>query len=335
MKWDMPDGEKPLQNAPVVRLDNGAACIPQHYLTFAHSQHSLEQIILNCDFDDDYLIMASEDAQGLYVQIGIVGYDTYKPPTPESEKKIVYGRRWRVERHFPTSELIQTIFLAIKKAREHEVRERFKLCINGRVSAPFSTHQDLPLIVSQATQLTTNRLNDDMDTFSHGSKMLLKNIRFDQGYLTITNIESRNNGQVLVDLNLTTSSHSQLPENHKVNELTLILTSPNTNELLFALMEKLIERSDRYVDERFCYRQVNRFSREMSVQKIARLSLQTRQQQGGKKAAQFYTQLKQHNACIDAARAPRIESPKLAKHLQQKLPITETLEGFPPKFTRY
>ncbi|MDC8829786.1 hypothetical protein [Alteromonas gilva] len=332
MKWDILNGEQPLKNAPVVRLDNGAVCIPQHYLAYAHNRQTLEQIILDCDFDDDYLIMAAEDAQGLYIQIGIIGYDTYKPRTAQSEKKIVYGRRWRVERHFPTSELIQTIFLAIKKAREHEVRERFKLCITGRHSSPFSTHQDLPLIASQAVRLGTGQHHDSTDSFRCASERLLQQIRFDHSAVNMVNIETRRSGQILIDLTLTASAQTELPESHDAS-FTLILTTPSTNELLFALMEKLIERSDRYVDEHFCYRQVNRFSRDMSVQKLAGLSLQTRQQLKGKKAAQFYMQLEQHNACIDAARAPHIDTQKLAWHLQQKLPPINTLAGFPPKFS--
>ncbi|NVK54213.1 MAG: hypothetical protein HWE26_01250 [Alteromonadaceae bacterium] len=332
MKWDILDGEQPLQNAPVVRLDNGAVCIPQHYLTYAHTQQTLEQIILDCDFDDDYLIMAAENTQGLYVQVGIIGYDTYKPRTAQTEKKIVYGRRWRIERHFPTSELIQTIFLAIKKAREHEVRERFKLCINNRWSAPFSTHQDLPLIAAQAAQLITNKQRDNIETFSQACELLLQRIKFDHCSVIIINIEYRTTGQVLVDLTLSTSPASELPECQDAC-FTLVLAGPDTNELLFALMEKLIERSDRFVDENFYYRKVNRFSRDLSVHKIAQLSLQTRQPLTGKKAAQFYTQLKQHNACIDAARAPKIDTRKLARHLQQKLPSPDSLEGFLPIFT--
>ena len=333
MSWDILDGEQPLQNAPVVRLHNGAVCIPQHYLAYAHTRQTLEQIILDCDFDDDYLIMASEDKQGLYIQIGIIGYDTYKPRTSQSEKKIVYGRRWRVEQHFPTSELIQTIFLAIKKAREHEVRERFKLCINGRYSSPFSTHQDFPLIASQASQLLDDEHYQDIDEFSQASIALLQTLRFDHCLINLVGLESRSSGQVLMDFTLTTTQKAELPENHDA-AFTLILTTANINEMLFALMEKFIERSDRYVDEHFYYRRVNRFSRAMSVHKIAQLSLQTRQQLSGKQAAKFYTRLKQYNACIDATRAPQIKTRKLASHLQQKLPPDNALDGFLPTFTK-
>lgn len=41
----------------------------------------------------------------------------------EQAKKIVYGCRWMLEPTMPISEVVQTVLLAVKKAREHELRE--------------------------------------------------------------------------------------------------------------------------------------------------------------------------------------------------------------------
>ena len=56
----------------------------------------------------------------------------------------------------PTSEVVQTVLLALKKAREHELREKLFVQINdGAHSAtPFNNHQDLPLMAANAAYFT-------------------------------------------------------------------------------------------------------------------------------------------------------------------------------------
>ncbi len=122
-------GEEPLTNAPIIELGNGKSCIPQHYLFYKHSLKSVEQIVALVDFDESYPVFACEDEKGIYVQVGVIGFDNYHRLS--SDKKIVYGRKWRIETQLPSSEIIQTIFLAIKKAREHEIRELFRLEVQG------------------------------------------------------------------------------------------------------------------------------------------------------------------------------------------------------------
>lgn len=108
-------GEQALEYAPSVKLKNGKNCIPQHYLRYEHTLESVQNIILNCHFNKSYLIFASSEGDNIYIQIGIIGYDNYISLSKQSQKKIVYGRKWRVEPELPTSEIIQTIFLALKK----------------------------------------------------------------------------------------------------------------------------------------------------------------------------------------------------------------------------
>ena len=69
------------------------------------------------------------------IVIGIVGPDNYNPDRPE---EIVYGRRWRVERHLSYSEIYQTVVLACKTALEHEARERLVI----KNTTPLNAHQD-------------------------------------------------------------------------------------------------------------------------------------------------------------------------------------------------
>lgn len=322
-------GETPLPGAPSVTLDSGDRCIPQHYLAYAHTRKTVEQVIRDCHFDDDYLIMAGEDRQGLFIQIGVIGFDTYQPRQKQTKRKLVYGRRWRIEPHFPTSELIQTIFLAIKKAREHEVRERFKLAINGQLSAPFSTHQDLPLFVRQADALRHRQNGQALSQFRKEAVALCRQLRFDHAPLSILNIEQRYNGQLLVDIALRPTALCELPETHITTD-TLLLKSPSTNELLFALMDLFIKRSNNKVGEHFTYQGIARFSQAYSAVSLANLSLQTRQRNTEANYSEFYLRLAAHNECIDRNRAPLVVGRKLHADIEARLSTQCDIEGFKP-----
>jgi hypothetical protein len=132
----------------------------QHYLSYQHSLQSVEQLLLDIDFDPRYPIFVSQaDADlsaktgsGLYVQVGIVGVDNYKS-SDNGQEKLVYGRKWRVEPQLPSSEIIQTIFLALKKAREHEIRELFRLEHKDKMTTPLNNHHDFPLLTNSRDRL--------------------------------------------------------------------------------------------------------------------------------------------------------------------------------------
>lgn len=59
----------------------------------------------------------------MYVQIGLIGRENYERGPAVRRRKLVYGRKWRLDADTPSSEILQTMYLAIQKAREHEVRE--------------------------------------------------------------------------------------------------------------------------------------------------------------------------------------------------------------------
>jgi hypothetical protein len=117
-------GEQPIDNAPFIEVNDNLSCVPQHYLTYSHDRETIEALLAQIDFDERYLLFVDEDGDVPYIQVGIVGYDNYKSEKAQLGKKIVFGRKWRVEPNLPTSEIIQTTFLALKKAAEHELRER-------------------------------------------------------------------------------------------------------------------------------------------------------------------------------------------------------------------
>ena len=56
-----------------------------------------------------------------------------------SDGEVLKGRKWMLSPHMTKSEVVQTAFLAVKTAEEHEMREKFTYC--GRPI--FGPHQDV------------------------------------------------------------------------------------------------------------------------------------------------------------------------------------------------
>ena len=151
--------ETPMLGAPVIEVDNNLLCIPQHFLEYDHTLESVENVVFDIIFSKKYPIFVCEDIQGIYIQIGIIGHDNYNKNTEDTPFKIVYGRKWRIEKNLPSSEIIQTTFLALKKAREHEIRELLRLHSQNsrKTSTPFSCHQDMPLLVRKLNNRQANQ----------------------------------------------------------------------------------------------------------------------------------------------------------------------------------
>ena len=325
------DGEQPINDAPVIDLDNGAVCIPQHYLSYFHSVSTIEQVISNCAFDDGYLVMAGQDSLGLYIQIGVIGFDTFKQPQRQKFKKIVYGRRWRIEPYFPTSELIQTIFLAIKKAREHEIRERLKINVNGKYSAPFSSHHDLPLICSQFDNLSSNEHVYTYDEFRRALLKITKDLQFDRSPLRVLNIEKRFRDTILVDIKFIASEWSEIPEIRNAF-LTIIINKPSINLFLHELMDALIKQSDDYVAEFFYYNGVPRFSKGIDPRKIAELSQRVRKKLTQAEHREFYVRLTEHNDHLDQLRVPKLIGNASSTNVKKQLEkYNQAVSGYLPE----
>ena len=299
-------GEYHLPKVPVVTLENGATCTPQHYFGFDHSLDSVEALLDNIEFSADYPVFVSTDQGGLFLQVGVVGIDNYDRNISNKTRKIVYGRKWRVEPNLPTSEIIQTVFLAIKKAREHELRELFTLddALSHKTSTPFNCHQDLPLMATHR-DLFTGKLSHPFNIAS--VQTLLASLTVDGRTIHLSGFQKRPNNYLL-DVTL-----SKIAGNgHKVNgfselngaQISVILNHGSLNELLYQLMDEVLKLSDRFVEEHFLYKGFARFSRQQDVVSVARFSVNTRHisanhfDESGKEA------LRLHNCWVDETRVP-------------------------------
>lgn len=199
-------GETILPKAPAVVLDDGTNCIPQHFLSYQHSKQSVSEIIAEIDFDPRFVLFVDEDKASVFIQVGIIGKDNYVKHDDQNAEKIVYGRRWRVEPQLPSSEIIQTAFLALLKAREHEIRELFKhLSANPRaaqkstITTPFSCHHDLPLM---AMSRTTNLAETKLPLDEVHIKDTLASIRYDHASIDLVGIQILKQQQLLLEIQI-------------------------------------------------------------------------------------------------------------------------------------
>ena len=304
-------GEKLMEKAPLVQLSTGQYCIPQHYLTYHHTLQSVEALICAIDYDERYAVFAAQESGGLYIQVGVVGHDNYQKNNSysESELKLLFGRKWRVEPELPTSEIIQSVFLAIKKSREHEVRELFKLSVNGSVTTPFNTHIDLPLMADFYHKQHHNKSLYLENCPKIQVASVLNCITYDHCQLSLKEVELRGNGLWLVDIDVQENVLSSLPE---IIEQTLYLqiADLSLNTLSRALIQEFIRLSDLHVDQNFSYQGFHRFDPAIDIADIADLSQQSRKHE---LASHFASEFSQRNYETDQMRIPPVQEGALAQ----------------------
>ncbi len=326
-KTSLREGESPLNNAPAVLLDNGRACIPQHYLQFQHTLDSLEKLVADINYSERYPIFVCEDGKRLYLQVGIVGQDNYERDSRQpAPVKIVYGRKWRVEFELPTSEIIQSAFLAIKKAREHEIRERFRLLSEKGYSTPFNNHHDLPLMAQNAGLLSSQSQKPEasFDTIA----LALQNLRYDCASFELLTLSKHREDCFLVDLKISPTPGTSLPELQS-RTMTLLLDSLDVNELYYELIGAMIKLSDRHVEEHFTFQGYPRFSHQCCIEALSKLSQHLRQ--GHSANTEFAEQFSHANYQTDLSRVPHLGEGSNAKKIRSQLSEFNHLEGIPPK----
>jgi len=326
-------GEYCLISAPKIDLPNGASCVPQHFYGYDHSLESVESVLNKIEFSKHYPVFCSEDEQGLFIQIGIIGRENYQRHLPNRPSKIVYGRKWRVEPNLPTSEIIQTVFLSIQKAREHEIRELVTLrsTLSGKISTPFNSHHDLPLM-AQCRDLFESTKADTVFSVER-VQAIFDLLRFDQTQIKCLEVTHRRNGQTLVDIIFTCADDHQssdFTELHGV-ECTLILKQDSENELLFKMIDALIELSNNYVEEHFTFNGFARFSRQHCIQSVGEFSINTRLIDKSKLNEQGKKLISEHNCSVDASRAPAVLLDQQKHRLAPHFAGIDLLEGFLPK----
>ena len=132
---NLPLGDASMRDAPVVKVTEGVEKPPAQFRSFNLSGMDIQNFCSRIELPLPFLLFVEDVEDTPCIVIGIVGPDNYNPDRPE---EIVYGRRWRVERHLSYSEIYQTVVLACKTALEHEARERLVI----KNTTPLNAHQD-------------------------------------------------------------------------------------------------------------------------------------------------------------------------------------------------
>lgn len=327
--------ETEMPQAPYVELASGQRVIPQHYLQFEQNLQSLREILSDIDGFPLMLLFADEDDNGLYLQVGMIGRENYERGHTLRPQKLVYGRKWRIDSDTPTSEVIQTAFLAIKKAREHEVREllTIKESTTLKTSTPFSTHQDLPLMANNRDLLlSTEKV---VTKFTQQTiENLLTQLQFAQRTIHMSDVTIRENS-IIVDINLGAAPLARQREGdmHEYENFSasLVLNSFNPSHFFHALMELFIQHSDAFVAENFSYKGFTRFSRDIHPENIAALSIATRPYARDMRNKRFAQQFRQLNYQTDASRAPAIGTGALADKNRHIINSVNGLLGHMPQ----
>ncbi|WP_348944773.1 hypothetical protein ABHF33_15375 [Chitinibacter sp. FCG-7] len=329
-------GERVMPLAPTLTLPNGQRWIAQHYLCYQHTVQSVSILLAQIDFDAHTPLFAGQDANGMYLQVGLIGRENYDRSNALRPHKLVYGRKWRIDADTPTSEIIQTAFLAIKKAREHEVRELLTVRSgDGKTSAAFSNHHDLPLLAQQRNALQASARPITPLDLASAVRAELSPLRFAQRAIELVQLHELAGERVLIDLQLGAAPlarqlEGDFPEFEKL-QLSVLLSVARLHELPYALMDALIAHSDRHVDETFRFRGFARFSRSNQIQAVAHLSLQTRAYAHDLADVQFEQIFRANNYEVDASRAPVLGEGELGRKNRQLINQYENLLGHLPQ----
>lgn len=327
------NAETPMANAPSIELPNGYIGIPQHYLRYQQTLSSVRALLADIQFDDKTLLFAGQDPNGLYIQVGMIGRENYERGDQQRPHKLVYGRKWRIDRDTPTSEVIQTAFLAISKAYEHEVRELLtvKDAWQAKVSAPFSCHQDLPLLTENA-DLVAAEEQPRLQTLAD-IEQLLAGVKFAQHDIDVVSFHAQQPFSYLV-VRLGNAPLARQQEGdlaHFNQQLVSVTLQENTaSEVLFALLDSFLHINQRWVEETFAYQGFARFSRSLDPRQIAAVSVATRPYRRDATNEHFSRGFRQANYDVDRSRVPSLGTGFLAKRNREVIQAYQGLLGHMP-----
>ena len=312
-------GELALPFAPLLTLDSGERVVPQQYLDVVRTLENLETVLSHITVPEHFQLFAGQEGSSLYLIVAIVGKENYPVSgLPEDQDKIVYGRRWLIEDTTPTSEIVQTALLAIKKVREHELREKVSVTINqgANVTTPFNNHLDLPLLAGNAKCLSEQAINLSISEQCDC-------IRLDGLPISLKS-QHRISDQHIVEV--VVEGHSD--HLHDLCNKNILVVFEEEHEFTHAFMQTLISMSDRTIDEALKFDACARFSWQFDAFSLAQFSYMSRNIKSHDE--RFNSAFKDMSYRVDAAKAPPISQHELGQQQRQFLASYSNLAGYLP-----
>ncbi len=317
-------GETPLAYAPSIELSNGEKAVPQQFLDVNRQLDNLCNVLAEISLPASYQLFAGQEASCLYLIVGVIGHENYTGYKASIyDDKIVYGRRWLIEPSTPTSEIVQTALLAVKKVREHEARELLTVRINqGRnVATPFNCHLDLPLMAANTGELlSVDSARDE------GVEELLARVRFAGFSFSVINRHRLSNSRI-IELKLEGQSR-YFPE--LGGEIIAVnYCEEHNGDFLHQLMSELIQKGDRHIEESTSFRGFARFSRKINPIDLAKFSYTTRNIKATD--PRFDRNFEDMSYKVDAAKAPAYNAGALGEQQRAKVASVDSLLGYLPR----
>ncbi|MBL4672685.1 MAG: hypothetical protein JKX81_10545 [Arenicella sp.] len=317
-------GETPLAFSPTIRLADGGEAIPQQYLDVDRKLDNLSNVVEHISVPAGYQLFTGQEGSCLYLVVGVFGKENYPASAEIAIKdKVVYSRRWLIEPTTPTSEIVQTALLAVKKAREHEARELFTVRIdrsldqNSRVATPFNCHLDLPLMAgSESTLTSTSALDVDKQ---------LKGLKF-AGYTFEVQQRIELGRKRLFELNVVGKSSHFLELAGSL--ISVICQHQDQRDFVHQLINALIARSDRFVDELVSFKGFTRFSHTLDPIALAKFSYKTRNIKA--EDTRFDENFENMSYKVDASKAPFYNDGELGRQQRQLISSFSSLGGYLP-----
>ncbi|GAA63123.1 hypothetical protein P20311_0900 [Pseudoalteromonas sp. BSi20311] len=287
--------EQPISYAPLVQLANKNWIVPQHFLRYKHTLASVNEVLNDISFSNHFSVLAAEKNSDIYLQVAVLSPDNYR--ADNKAKKLLFGRRWPVEQNLPTSELIQTAFLALKVAREHEVRELFQLQHQEATSTPFNNHHDLPVMAQNPDLVTSG----SVETTSLAT--IITRLVFADAPVTLMSHQSIATGEQLYTVKLNCEDCQLSEFNH--TQLSFLASDSSPNSFLHSFINALVNTSNEYVNEHFKYQGFARFSKHVRAERVGELSVSMRSPSSVSLCSMGKQEANQLNFEIDSARAPQ------------------------------
>lgn len=320
-------GELALPFAPSVNANDGERVVPQQYLHVKRTLASVESILARIVVPDGFQLFAGEENGLVYLLCAVVGEENYPVDTSkEATPKIVYGRRWLLEPSTPTSEVIQTAYLAVQKAREHELREKVVLRTNsqkGSKATPFNCHMDLPLMVAEMSS------GQPKPVAPFDIRKLLSDLTVDGMSVICNGSTELNQGRILFDLELQARNAEPSHFHDLKGKLFSVICGADDHVRFFhSLFEELNSMSNSLVSETFEFDGFKRFSCQLDPLSVANFSVKTRNIKSND--GRFQHAFRDMSYEVDAAKAPFINQGELGEQQRSFVRSFPDLTGYLP-----
>ena len=284
--------------------------------------------------DQHSLLFCHEDQHGIYVQVGMIGRENYEDGNQIRPRKLVYGRKWRIDADTPDSEIVATAMLALKK----RVNMKYESCSKYAQAACSVTARHSAVIkISRSCVcnqfLKSSKTETDAEDLKLSIEQRLATMRFAQRPLHLVSLQRLPSGSVVLQIALVRRlwcgcKKAIFPEFSGL-QFEIVLAADRLHELAY---EFLMQRSNSVIamSRNIFSIVVLRFSRQHAVEQIARLSLISRPYAKDMKDARFEQIFRSTNYQTDAGRKARLGSGALAHKNRAKIRRYGQLTGHMP-----